>query len=216
MSKTIGTWIGFAVDLGSLWRALSSQWCGATVASPGLEQPKAPTSGSAARRRGPRALEAVRLAQHKKSVETGGPLWALRMKAASRCSRRSNAPELPVVRRRSCAPASLIMTALTSLGRCSSRRAAATCDCTSNCMPTTSPATTASAFWPGAPSPSWPIVLVWDNHPTQRRKLVQHFLARHPRLHVFPLPSYAPKLNPAEYLCTQRRIHGGHGPSQCR
>jgi len=48
-----------------------------------------------------------------------------------------------------------------------------------------------------------PIVLVWDNHPTHRCKLVQHFLARHPRLHVFALPSYAPELNPAEYLWTQ-------------
>lgn len=48
-----------------------------------------------------------------------------------------------------------------------------------------------------------PLVLVWDNHPTHRRKMVQHFLARHPRLHVFSLPSYAPELNPAEYLWTQ-------------
>jgi transposase len=48
-----------------------------------------------------------------------------------------------------------------------------------------------------------PLVLVWDNPPTHRRKMVQQFLARHPRLHVFPLPSYAPELNPAEYLWTQ-------------
>ena len=47
------------------------------------------------------------------------------------------------------------------------------------------------------------IVLVWDNHPTHRRKTVQQFLARHPRLHVFPFPSYAPELNPAENLWTQ-------------
>jgi putative transposase len=43
-----------------------------------------------------------------------------------------------------------------------------------------------------------PIVLVWDNHPIHKRKLVQLFIAEHPRLHLFPFPAYAPELNPAE------------------
>jgi transposase len=48
-----------------------------------------------------------------------------------------------------------------------------------------------------------PLVLVWDNHPTHRRKHVQAFLAQHPRLHVFHFPPYAPELNPAEFVWTQ-------------
>lgn len=48
-----------------------------------------------------------------------------------------------------------------------------------------------------------PLVLVWDNHPTHRRKQVQAFLAHHPRLRVFHFPSYAPELNPAEFVWTQ-------------
>ena len=30
-----------------------------------------------------------------------------------------------------------------------------------------------------------------------------HFIARHPRLQVFPFPTYAPELNPAEGIWTQ-------------
>jgi putative transposase len=48
-----------------------------------------------------------------------------------------------------------------------------------------------------------PIVLVWDNHPIHRRALVRDFLARHPRLHVFWFPRYAPELNPAEGIWNQ-------------
>ena len=48
-----------------------------------------------------------------------------------------------------------------------------------------------------------PIVLVWDNHPIHRRRLVRDFIARHPRLHVYVFPSYAPELNPTEGLWTQ-------------
>jgi len=54
---------------------------------------------------------------------------------------------------------------------------------------------------------SGPIVLAWDNHPTHRRKLVQAFLADHPRLHVYAFPRYAPELNPAEYIWTQLSEH---------
>jgi transposase len=47
------------------------------------------------------------------------------------------------------------------------------------------------------------IVLVWDNHPIHKRKMVQEFIAEQPRLTVFHLPTAAPELNPAEYLWTQ-------------
>lgn len=136
-----------AIALGSLWRALSSQWGMAAVAPSGLEQPEAPTPSPAARRGGHRALEAVRLASYKKSVVTGKPLWALRMKAASRWSRRSNARGLRVARHRSYGPVLPILTALTSLGQCSLRRGVNACGCTSDFMPTTLPATISLAFW---------------------------------------------------------------------
>jgi putative transposase len=47
------------------------------------------------------------------------------------------------------------------------------------------------------------IVLVWDNHPIHQRRLVQDFIARHPRLHVYWFPTCAPELNPAEFVWTQ-------------
>ncbi len=48
-----------------------------------------------------------------------------------------------------------------------------------------------------------PIVMVWDKHPIHRRRKVQAFLAAHPRLHVYPFPTCAPELNPAEFVWTQ-------------
>jgi transposase len=48
-----------------------------------------------------------------------------------------------------------------------------------------------------------PIVVVWDKHPIHRRRKVQDFIARHPRLHVYEFPTSAPELNPAEYVWTQ-------------
>lgn len=50
-----------------------------------------------------------------------------------------------------------------------------------------------------------PIVLVWDNHPIHRRRLVTAFIAAHPRLHIFHFPTYAPELNPVEGLWTQAK-----------
>jgi transposase len=47
------------------------------------------------------------------------------------------------------------------------------------------------------------IVLVWDNHPIHKRRLVQDFIAQHPRLHVYCFPICAPELNPAEFVWTQ-------------
>jgi putative transposase len=48
-----------------------------------------------------------------------------------------------------------------------------------------------------------PIVLVWDKHPIHRRRTVQEFLARHPRMHVYEFPTSAPELNPPEFVWTQ-------------
>ena len=48
-----------------------------------------------------------------------------------------------------------------------------------------------------------PIVLVWYNHPTHRRRLVAKFIVKHPRLHVYTFPRYTPELNPAEGIWTQ-------------
>ena len=48
-----------------------------------------------------------------------------------------------------------------------------------------------------------PVVLVWDHAPIHRRQAVQAFLAQHPRLHVYDFPTYAPELNPVEFVWTQ-------------
>jgi putative transposase len=48
-----------------------------------------------------------------------------------------------------------------------------------------------------------PLILVWDKHPIHQRKTVQDFVARHPRLHVYTLPTGAPELNPAEGIWSQ-------------
>lgn len=45
-----------------------------------------------------------------------------------------------------------------------------------------------------------PVVLLWDRGPIHRRKLVQDFLRRYPRVHAEYFPAYAPELNPAEYV----------------
>lgn len=48
-----------------------------------------------------------------------------------------------------------------------------------------------------------PVVLLWDRGTIHRRREVQAFLARHPRLHTHYFPAYAPELNPAEFVWTQ-------------
>jgi len=48
-----------------------------------------------------------------------------------------------------------------------------------------------------------PLVLVWDHAPIHRRQAVQDFLAQQPRLHVYDFPTYAPELNPVEFVWTQ-------------
>jgi transposase len=47
------------------------------------------------------------------------------------------------------------------------------------------------------------IILVWDNHPIHKRKMVQEFLATQKRLIVYWFPTAAPELNPAEYIWAQ-------------
>ncbi|MDP2898547.1 MAG: transposase [bacterium] len=56
------------------------------------------------------------------------------------------------------------------------------------------------------------IYLVWDNWPNHIHPTVQDALARHPRLKVVPLPTYASWLNPAEKLWrwTRQRVSHAH------
>lgn len=49
------------------------------------------------------------------------------------------------------------------------------------------------------------VVLLWDGSPIHKRALVRVFLQRHPRLHVYPFPAYAPELNPDEFVWTKAR-----------
>jgi transposase len=46
------------------------------------------------------------------------------------------------------------------------------------------------------------VVLIWDGGPIHKRADVKAFLEENKRLHVFRLPSYAPELNPIEYVWT--------------
>ena len=48
-----------------------------------------------------------------------------------------------------------------------------------------------------------PVDLLWDRGRIHRRREVQAFLARHPRLRVHDFPAYAPELNPAEFVWAQ-------------
>jgi transposase len=48
-----------------------------------------------------------------------------------------------------------------------------------------------------------PVDLLWDRGPIHRRREVQAFLRRHPRLQIHYFPAYAPELNPAEYVWAQ-------------
>ena len=52
-----------------------------------------------------------------------------------------------------------------------------------------------------------PIFLIWDRLNAPRGKLVQAFLADHPRLPTAFLPSYAPELNPHEYGWSDLKCH---------
>lgn len=46
-----------------------------------------------------------------------------------------------------------------------------------------------------------PLLLVWDRAPIHRAESVKSFLSAHPgRVHIEPLPGYAPELNPVEHV----------------
>jgi DDE superfamily endonuclease len=47
---------------------------------------------------------------------------------------------------------------------------------------------------------SGPIVLLWDSLKAHRARLTTRFVEQQARLHLVILPSYAPELNPVEYL----------------
>ena len=51
------------------------------------------------------------------------------------------------------------------------------------------------------------IVLVWDNLPTHRAKVVKRFAANHHRLHIEEFPAYAPELNPVENAWSLMKYH---------
>jgi transposase len=50
-----------------------------------------------------------------------------------------------------------------------------------------------------------PVVLLWDGGPIHKRRMVQAFVQRRPRLHVHPFPAYAPELNPDEFVWTKAK-----------
>ena len=49
------------------------------------------------------------------------------------------------------------------------------------------------------------IILLWDGGKIHRRRDVQTFLRRHPRVQAHRFPSYAPELNPDEFVWTQAK-----------
>jgi putative transposase len=49
------------------------------------------------------------------------------------------------------------------------------------------------------------IVLLWDGGKIHRRRDVQTLLRRHPRVQAHRFPSYAPELNPDEFVWTQAK-----------
>jgi transposase len=50
-----------------------------------------------------------------------------------------------------------------------------------------------------------PLVLLWDGGKMHRRRDVQAFLRRYPRVQAHRFPSYAPELNPDEFVWTQAK-----------
>lgn len=51
------------------------------------------------------------------------------------------------------------------------------------------------------------LTLIWDNLQAHRGKFVQRTLADHPQVEVYPLPAYAPDLNPIEGLWCHSKHH---------
>src|SRR5205823_4046570 len=44
------------------------------------------------------------------------------------------------------------------------------------------------------------VIVVWDGGSNHKGPLIRQLLARYPRLHLEPLPAYAPQLNPVEFI----------------
>jgi transposase len=44
------------------------------------------------------------------------------------------------------------------------------------------------------------VVLLWDNGNHHKGTLIKQFLGKHPRLHTYRFPGYAPELNPDEFV----------------
>jgi putative transposase len=51
------------------------------------------------------------------------------------------------------------------------------------------------------------VIVVWDNLPAHRSKLVKAFCATHRRLWLKNLPGYAPDLNPIELVWCMSKYH---------
>ena len=49
------------------------------------------------------------------------------------------------------------------------------------------------------------IILLWDNIPTHKSKIVTQFLKDHPRIQYHHFPGYAPELNPDEFVWSQMK-----------
>ena len=45
-----------------------------------------------------------------------------------------------------------------------------------------------------------PLMVVWDQAPIHGRRKLEAVVAQHPRLHIVEFPSYAPELNPTEFV----------------
>jgi len=48
-----------------------------------------------------------------------------------------------------------------------------------------------------------PIILLWDSHKIHISPKTQEFIGQHPRLQAYRFPTYAPELNPVEFVWTQ-------------
>jgi transposase len=51
-----------------------------------------------------------------------------------------------------------------------------------------------------------PILLLWDSLKAHRARLTSDFLAQKRRIHLVVLPTYAPELNPVEYLWSDAKL----------
>lgn len=52
-----------------------------------------------------------------------------------------------------------------------------------------------------------PFILLWDGLQAHRSKLTLNFLVEQERIHVEPLPPYAPELNPIEYAWSYLKLN---------